>query len=300
MSDQETQGPPPPPTVSGDPIEIAEGVFVIPDGRVPLVPNIGFVRGDRALLVVDTAMGPRNGEVVLGHALRLAEGRPLIVTITHFHPEHSFGAQSFSGKATIVYNMAQRDELRRKGPGYIEMFRGFGETVAAALEGTQLVDPDIVYDGRVELDLGGRTARLLTWGLAHTGADQVVFLPEQKILFGGDLFETRMFPIVPYFAPEDIEVDGDRWLDVLERLLELDPAIVVPGHGEVTDASVIRGVRDYFQYVREEARRLRLEGRSADDAVTELESVIRERWAGWDNPEWIGFAVRMFHEMAEA
>jgi glyoxylase-like metal-dependent hydrolase (beta-lactamase superfamily II) len=297
MSQIEQQSPPPP-VVRGEPVEVADGVFVIPDGRVPLVPNIGIVLGTRSALVVDTAMGPQNGKVVLDHARRVAGERRLILTVTHFHPEHAFGAQVFADHATIVYNRAQREELRRKGPAYIEMFRGFGESVAESLEGTELVDPDIVYEGEAEIDLGGRTARLYTWGLAHTGSDQVVFLPEERLLFGGDLFETRMFPIVPYFPPDDVDVDGPRWMEVLDRLLALDPAIVVPGHGEVTDASVISGVRAYFSHLQAEAARLKAAGRSADEAIAELEPAIRERWADWDNPEWIGFAVRLFHDRA--
>jgi hypothetical protein len=51
---------------------VSDGVFVIPDNRVPLVPNVGFVVGDRAVLVIDTGLGPRNGAHVLDQARRLA------------------------------------------------------------------------------------------------------------------------------------------------------------------------------------------------------------------------------------
>ena len=59
------------------------------------------------------------------------------------------------------------------------------------------------------LDLGGRIAELRTWGLAHTRSDQVVWLPEERILFTGDLVEERCFAIFPYFPPEDADVDGE-------------------------------------------------------------------------------------------
>lgn len=290
---------PPAPIVQGDPVEIADGVFVITDGRVPLVPNIGFVRGERALLVIDTGMGPRAGATVLEHARRLAEGRELIVTLTHFHPEHGYGAQAFAGEATITYNAAQRDELRAKGMPYAEMFRTFGPAVAEALEGFVLVEPDSVYEGgSTEIDLGGRTVRLLTWGLAHTAGDQVVLLPEEGILFGGDLFETRMFPIVPWFPPDDTDVDGSRWIDVLDRVLELDPKVVVPGHGEVTDASLVRDVRDYLAWVRDEAARRKADGVGEEEAVAAITPLALERWSTWENPDWIGFAVRCFYARA--
>jgi glyoxylase-like metal-dependent hydrolase (beta-lactamase superfamily II) len=286
----------PSPIVRTEPVEVADGVFVLPDERVPLVPNVGIVVGGHAALVIDTGMGRRSAGHVLEHAKRLAGDLPLYLTITHFHPEHGFGAQVFEGEATIIYNRAQRDELRRKGAGYIEMFKGlFGPNVAAELEDVELVDPHLTYDGEVEIDLGGHRASLRSWGLAHTGADQIV-LVDDRVLFGGDLFETRMFPIVPYFPPDDVDVDGSRWIAVLDRLIALDPAVVVPGHGEVTDVSLIRDVRAYLDHVRSEAGRLRAGGASSDDAVALIEQGVLARWDTWENPEWVGFAARAFYD----
>ena len=291
MSEVETQGPPAP-VVTNAPVEIAEGVHVISDGRVPLVPNIGIVLGSRAALVVDSGMGPRNGAVVRRHADELAAGRPLFLTITHFHPEHGYGAQAFDPGATIVYNRGQLAELRQKGQPYLEMFKTFGDAVAEQLEGVALVEPHVVYDGAADLDVGGRTAQLRTWGLAHTQADQVVFLPEQRILFTGDLVESRCFAIFPWFPPDDVDVDCDRWIAVLEELLRLEPAIVVPGHGEVGDAGVVTAARDYLQLLRAETRRLADDGASEDDAAAELDRSLRELHPDWDQPEWIAFGAR--------
>ena len=288
---------PPSPVVSGDPVEIADGVYVIPDGRVPLVPNIGIILGARAALVVDTGMGAANGERVLEHARSIAGDRSLILTLTHFHPEHGFGAQVFEKDALIVYNAAQRDELAEKGEAYIGMFRGFGESVAEQLQDVRLAAPHVAYDGpSAEIDLGGRIVRLLTWGLAHTKGDQVVHLPDESIVFGGDLFETRMFPIVPYFPPDDSDVDGDLWADVLGHVIDLSPATVVPGHGEVTDVGLVEAVRDYLVTVRAETAALKGEGLAADEVVERLTPVVRERHADWDNPEWIDFAIRCFYD----
>ena len=215
MSDASSNGGPPAPTVDPNALEeIAANVFVITDRRVPLVPNIGIIVGNDAALVVDTGMGPANGQKVLDCARRLAGPRRLVLTLTHFHPEHGFGAQVFKGAARIHYNRAQRDELRAKGDGYLGMFKTFGPGVAAALEGTQLVQPDDVYEGSsTSIDLGGRTVELRNWGLAHTAGDQVVWLPQERILFTGDLAEERIFPIFPWFPPDDASIDGARWAD---------------------------------------------------------------------------------------
>lgn len=284
----------PPPVVRGEPVEVADGVHVIPDGRVELVPNVGFVVGDDAVLVVDTGMGPANGEYVLGHARRLAAGRRIYLTVTHFHPEHGFGAQVFKGAAQIVYNRGQRDELLRKGPAYLGMFRGLGPGAAAALDGVDLVEPDTTYDGQTEIDLGGRSVRLRAVGPAHTASDQVV-LVDGRVLFTGDLLETRIFPIVPYFPPHDTDVDPGRWIAVLDELAALAPEIVVPGHGEVSGPSLIRDVRDYLVHVRDEVARLRASGADPDRAADAVATGVRARWSHWERPEWIAGAVRAFH-----
>jgi glyoxylase-like metal-dependent hydrolase (beta-lactamase superfamily II) len=290
----ETQAPPAP-LVAHAPVEVAERVYVIPDGRVPLVPNIGAVVGSRAVLTVDTGMGPRNGDVVRRHVDELADGRLLFLTITHFHPEHGYGAQSFADGATIVYNRGQLEELRLKGQPYLEMFRTFGEAVAAELEGVTIVEPHVVYDGAADLALGDSSALLRTWGLAHTRADQVVFLPSQRLLFTGDLVENRFFPIFPWFPPDDADVDGDRWIAVLEELERLEPAVVVPGHGEVGDAGLIAAAREYLVELRAETRRLADEGVAEDEVASTLDEAMRQRHPDWEQPEWIAFGARCFH-----
>ena len=295
MSDT-VEGPPPPDVVPSGITEIADGVFVIPDRRVPLVPNVGIVLGDERALVVDVGMGPENGKRVLAAAKGQAGGRPLMVTTTHFHPEHAFGLQVFGDEARTIYNRAQLDEFREKGQAYLDMFRTFGTNVAKALEGVALVEPHEVYDGdSTELDLGGRTVHLLTHGRAHTRGDQVVFLPEERILFTGDLVESRIFPIYPYFPPDDADVNGSLWIDALGWLESLRPSQVVPGHGELSDASVIGAAREYHERVRDQTFAQVDAGVSVDEAVASMEPVIRERYPDWDQPEWIGFAIRCFH-----
>ena len=284
------------PVVQGDPVEIEQGVHVIGDGGVPLVPNIAVVVGARAALVVDTGMGARNGGFVFEHAAALAGQRRLLLTLTHFHPEHGFGAQAFAGAAAIVYNREQRDELRQKGQAYLEMFRTFGDHIAGELEGVELVEPDVVYEEKADVELGGTTAELRACGLGHTRGDQIVHLPNERILITGDLAENGLFPIFPYFPPEDVDIDGGRWIEVLERLERLEPRIVVPGHGPIGDAGILARTRECLAALRTETRLRRQEGHPLDDTVVELDLEFRARYPGWQQPEWIGFAVRSFYD----
>lgn len=274
---------------------VLPGVHVIEDGRVPLVPNIGIVEGREAVLVVDTGLGPANGATVLDVARRIAGGRPLILTLTHFHPEHAFGAQAFRGVACIVCNRAQRDETAARGPAYLEMFRGFGPAIAAALEGTEIVLPEAVYqDGCHTIDLGGRRVELRCWGPAHTLGDQVVWLPEERVLFTGDLAEERIFPIFPWFPPQDAVLDADAWQTVLTDLRALDPAVVVPGHGSIGGPEILAAVSDYMDEVRAAVARGKAGGLAGDALVQRLAPAIRAAHPDWQAPEWIDFALRYY------
>jgi glyoxylase-like metal-dependent hydrolase (beta-lactamase superfamily II) len=278
------------PLIEGVPEQISDSTWVIPDRRVALVPNVGIVVGRDALLIVDTGMGPENGARILREAERLAGGRRLLLTLTHFHPEHGFGAQVFRNDATIVYNRLQRDELREKGQAFVDMFRGFGPEITRLLEDVELVAPHVAYDGEADINLGGVEVQLRSVGPAHTRGDQIVLVPSERVLFTGDLVEDRFFPILP-----DNDANGSTWITLLERLEELQPALVVPGHGDVGDAELIVAFRNHLVDVRETVRRVAADGRSAEEAVPAVEAEIRDRYADWENPDFIGWAVERFH-----
>jgi glyoxylase-like metal-dependent hydrolase (beta-lactamase superfamily II) len=263
------------------PEQIADGVHVIPDQRIDLVPNVGFVVGEEVVLVVDTGMGVANAERVLERARELAGGRKLLLTLTHFHPEHGFGAQVFRDAAEIVYNRSQWEELQAKFGEFVEMFSGFSPEIAEILSDVELTEPHETYEDRLRIDLGGVVVDLEAVGPAHTRGDQIVWLPDQRVLFAGDLVENRFFPILP-----DADSHGSEWIALLERLEAMEPETVVPGHGAVGDVGLVRDVREYLEWVRSLAR----EG--GDKAA--LESLVQERYSDWDNPIWIGFAIENF------
>jgi glyoxylase-like metal-dependent hydrolase (beta-lactamase superfamily II) len=289
MSDQ-LQTVPPPLIPEVPPQQIAERVWVFGDERINLVPNIGVVLGDDAALVVDTGMGRRNGERLLERVRELSD-KPLLLTLTHFHPEHGWGAQAFKGVATIVYNRAQREELEEKFGPFVELFSSFGPEIAELLADVRLVRPDVVYSGGdAELDLGGVTVQLNYHGPAHTRGDQIVLLPGERVLFAGDLVENRFFPILP-----DDDAHGSEWIALLERMEALEVTTVVPGHGEVGDAALIGDVREYLEYVRRRVNEAAASDTSLEDAKLQLEPEIRSRYATWDNEIWIGFAIESFY-----
>jgi len=171
------------------------------------------------------------------------------------------------------------------------MFRTFGPAVAAALEGTELVMPDDVYDGaRTSIDLGGRTVELHTFGPAHTRGDQIVFLPDAQVLFTGDLVENRLFPI--FF---DQDASARQWIEALAHMIRLSPATVVPGHGEVGTVELLQEFQDHLIFVRQEVNQRVKEGQELEIIEQEGVQIVKERYQEWENDRWIPFEIRSLY-----
>ncbi len=284
--------------VSHDPVvhitevrELDRDLVVVPDGRVQLVPNIGVIGGRDAVLVVETGLGPRNAERVLEFAAEYAKGRRIYLTTTHFHPEHAFGAQAFAGEATFLVNRAQAEDLKVKGAGYLDMFRGLGAPVARQLEGVVLPEPDLVYDDAYDLELGGRVVQLRATGRAHSKGDQVVRVPDAGVLFTGDLVEAGQFAIFPWFPPYDTDVSGTGWIAVMERLAGEGARVVVPGHGAVGGPELLADVRDYLRLLRDETWVRRDSAMSEETIVEEVRALMVERHPEWAERDWIDKGV---------
>src|SRR5665213_1132519 len=274
-------------------IKVSEHVYEIPDSRINLVPNIGIVVGSRATLIVDAGMGPKNGETVLRELAKVSKNSELYFTTTHFHPEHMTGGQAFPANTIVIRPEAQQEEVDRKQPEFIRNFSRRTPEMKALLQDVKPRPPDIVFDHEAKLDLGGATVRLLWLGPAHTRGDEFVFVEEDGVLFTGDAVINRFFPIFP-----DADASGKNWLSILDKLDALHPRIIVPGHGEVGEASLIATEREYLRAVQQRVADLKSQGKSAEETATLLTAEFRVRYPNWENPGWIADAVERFYAEA--
>lgn len=276
-------------------VEVSPGVHVIEDrDQVLLVPNVTIIVGTDAVLVVDTGLGTENARRVLREAKRLAAGKRLYLTITHFHPEHGFGAQVFKGHATIIYNRAQREELVTKGPAYLRLFsERLG--VAEALKDVRLVMPEVVYEQEAEIDLGGRVVKL-SHSPAHTLGDQVISVPAQGVVILGDLLETRSFPIFPWFPDiQDTHVDPLKWREILRTVERSNPKIVIPGHGRIGTAVDVVEAGRHLDVVRDAVTSRCAAGDDLATIQNELSPLLRAQHPDWQLQDWIANEIAVYH-----
>jgi glyoxylase-like metal-dependent hydrolase (beta-lactamase superfamily II)/nitroimidazol reductase NimA-like FMN-containing flavoprotein (pyridoxamine 5'-phosphate oxidase superfamily) len=270
--------------------EITDGVWVIPDSdHTPMVPNIGIVIGARATLVIDTGFGPDNARAVLEQARRLSGGRPIFVTHTHCHPEHGYGANAVAGEVTIVYNDAQWSELQQKGPIILRMFRKQMPALAPMLDGVEFVPPHLRYTGSLNLDLGGgHIAELREFGGAHSLGDQGILVRgSTAVLFTGDLVEEGTFGVLG-----DSDSHTVPWIDRLKRFEQLDPELVVPGHGHTGGPERIANYRRYLELAKRRVDELRAAGElSEGEIVDRVSAEVLGLYPDWQNQVWARKAV---------
>jgi len=276
---------------------MAQNQPLLPEGSVTHVsdhvyaiqgwPNVGIIVGDRATLVVDTGMGPRNGATVVREVQKLAKGPKLYLTTTHFHPEHASGDSAFPPGAILIRPAVQQEEMEARGSEFLDLFRGRSAQFKELLQDVKLRKPDLTFDREVKLDLGGVTARLMWLGAAHTRGDELTFVEQDSVLFPGDIVETRLVPSMPN---ADSSVKG--WLAILDKLEVMKPRLIVPDHGALGDGSLIAKERAFLSNLQTRSLELKRQGTSAEEAGKLLTAELKAKYPDWENMGPVANVVR--------
>ncbi|MDB5502496.1 MAG: fold metallo-hydrolase [Tardiphaga sp.] len=262
--------------------EIAPGVYVH-FGAVELmtrsneggIANIGFIIGNDAVAAIDTGGSVREGRRLL-QAIRSRTDRPVRYVInTHGHPDHVFGNAAFgSYAATFVGHKNLPQALATRGPFYLESFRRLiGDELMAEV---RLIEPTVLVDNEMTLDLGGRTLTLKAWPTAHSDSDLTVLDGTTGTLFGGDLVFSGHIPII----------DGSlrRWLTMLDPLAALPARQVVPGHGPIGAwPGALDDERRYLQTLSADVRTSVSRGAPLKSATETAGAAEKSRWQLFDD-----------------
>ena len=241
-------------------------------------PNIGIVVGDRATLVVDTGLGPRNGAIAAREAQKLSRGPVLYLTTTHYHPEHAAGEGGFPTNTLLVRTIEQQKELEQRGMQFVEMFSSRSAQMKELLAGVKFRPPDITFDREITLDLGGVTARLFWMGQAHTKGDELVDVEPDSTLISGDVVQNKMVPNLP-----DDNASMKSWVEVLSKLRSTSWQHIVPDHSAPGDGSLIEQNYQFFSQLEARILELKSQGKSADEAAQVLLAEFKAKFPDWPN-----------------
>ncbi|WP_340690541.1 MBL fold metallo-hydrolase [Hydrogenobacter thermophilus] len=235
------------------------------EDALPSLKNGGFISNAFAVyteegwVVIDTLSTPELSEKFLKELLKVKKAPVKYAIITHYHPDHWYGAKTFKdAKAKIVAHKKLK-ELYDSGEAKAILeeanrsFNGLYDSVV-------LVPPDIVVEDKVQLKAGSHTFDIISMTPAHTNSDIVVYMPDRKVLFAGDLVYYKRIPFMG-----DRNASSKGWEEVLRRIKSMDIKLILGGHNEPMDKKAVDYTLGYITYLRENIRMMKQEGKFIDE-----------------------------------
>lgn len=253
--------------------------------------NSGFINRGGGL-VIDTFWDLPHTRQLIELYTRVWKGPARRVVNTHHNGDHCWGNQLFRGAEIIGHRLCAA-AMAKERPETMQMLQqaaASGDPALASFaqglgdwdfSGIELTPPTTLIEDSLDLDLDGILVRLIYVGPAHTAGDVIAHLPEQRVVFTGDVLFRLCTPI-------GWEGTFARWIEALDHIVALNPEVIVPGHGPLCGIEGLREMKAYLQYVRAESQRFFDAGLSALEAAKLID---RGPYATWTEPERLLFNV---------
>ena len=242
-------------------------------------PNTGIVIGDDAVLVIDTQATPVMAADVI-RRIRTVTDQPIrYVVLSHYHAVRVLGASAYQAQHVIAsrdtYDLiAERGAADMKSE--IERFPRLFRAVESV---PGLTWPNLVFERSLTLWLGTLEVRILQVGRGHTKGDTIVWLPQERILYSGDLVE---FDATPYAG----DAYFNDWPATLDALAAMKPEQLVPGRGAAlkTPAAVAQGIAGTRSFIAElyaAVKRGAAAGKDLNAIYSEVVTELRPKYGHW-------------------
>lgn len=226
------------------------------------ISNAGFVLTPAGVVVIDALGSPALSQRLVGEIRKITPLPITHVIVTHYHADHIYGLQTFKALGARILAHRAAGEYLNSEAAQLRLVASREELAPWIDEQTRLVAPDEWLQGDQDLRVGGVLLQVRAVGPSHTPEDLVVYLPQEKVLFAGDLvFRSR----IPYVG----KADSRHWIAALDHLLALDAQIIVPGHGPLsTEARKdMQLTRDYLAFLRTTMNKAARDLEPFDDAM---------------------------------
>lgn len=212
--------------------------------------NGGLVCGQGESLLVDTLFDLASTREMLSAMRTVTEGRPIKTLVnTHANGDHCWGNELLPDSEIISTRRCKEEMLQllpQTVAGLLKA-KGLGEAgdylrylySQYRFDDITLRAPTRVFDKELALRIGNREIHLIEVGPAHTAGDMLVYIPDAKVVFAGDIVYNKITPMI-WSGPVA------NWIAACDRILNMDVQIVVPGHGPVTDKKGVENVKRYL------------------------------------------------------
>ena len=256
--------------------ELADGVYAYTaEGD----PNSGVIVGDAGVMVVDATATPVMAKALLEQIRKVTDRPVRHVLLTHYHAVRVMGASGLDAQE-IIASAATRELIEERGQEDFESeVNRFPRLFRAVETVPGLTWPTMTFEAAMTVWLGKRRVEIMHLGRGHTKGDTVAWLPEEKVLFSGDLVE---YSATPYTGDAYLT----DWPATLERLRALAPEKLVPGRGDVLASPVevaagIDGTRDFVTALFDSVRRGVAEGKALKEVYDATYALLKPRFGHW-------------------
>lgn len=233
-------------------------------------PNSGFIVAGDEVIVIDSLISLSPARELLSQIRNVTGKKPTFLINTHSHGDHVNGNQVFAPPAKIIAHENTREVLVREGHSIIERTAQMRPALAKDLKEAEIIVPDITYRNRMTLYFGDRTIELIHPGKAHTFGDTIVYLPEDKVLYAGDLLFNHIFP--PIFG------DSAGWINALEQMEKMDIKAAVPGHGFVCTKQEITDLKNFLIGLSKQVKEYYERQTSKEKALSMIDMGLYRNW----------------------
>ncbi|RLJ71449.1 glyoxylase-like metal-dependent hydrolase (beta-lactamase superfamily II) [Hydrogenivirga caldilitoris] len=237
------------------------------------ISNAYFVITKDGVLVVDALTTYKLGKELV-ETIRSVTDKPIkFAVITHYHTDHFYGVGALKevGSVVIAHEWAY-DYVSQ--PSSWNFYEARKKLLKEHMEGTQMVEPDITITRDLDIHMGRLKIEVRHFCKAHTPGDIIAWIPALKVLFSGDIvFDGRL----PFLGSGN----SKSWLVCLEKILELDPDVLLPGHGSpmLTKDRIRDRVRWTYKYIddlRKTIRKMVEEGQDIDYVRENINDALLE------------------------
>lgn len=269
--------------------EVSDNVYaVIHSEGGWLIGNSGIIDLGEGTLVFDTGLTPQSARDLRDASVHLTGREPTFVVNSHYHNDHIRGNQCFPASKIIstsltrelidskgreefesdrrhakqqlmnIRTLAEKDQPEDRN--YVELFQPYWEGIIESLPLLRLCIPELTFTGSLSIHGKDKSAVLTSFNKGHTDSDCVLFLPDEGVLFCGDLLFIGCHPYLGDGYP-------DSWLSILGELKKMNADVYIPGHGHVGDVEDLTLLKQYIGMLMENARKVFEWGSSADNAA---------------------------------
>lgn len=245
-------------------------------------PNTGIIIGDAAVMVIDTQATPVMAQDVVRRIREVTDKPIKYVVMSHYHAVRVLGASGYRqhGLEHIIASKDTYELIAERGAFDMDSEIGRFPRLFQAVESVPgLTWPTIVFENEMTLWLGKLEVKIMQLGRGHTKGDTVVWLPQDKVLFSGDLVE---FDATPYAGDAYFQ----DWPHTLDKLAALQADKLVPGRGAALKTAEqvkagLEGTRDFVQDLFAAVRQGVQQGKDLNAIYKETYALLQPKYGNW-------------------